>query len=361
MDENTTPTTPQSVPVSAGQTIQIQCVPPPPRRRSLIGRLMRGLFVLIFLVSILLNVYLALLLAVSLQPPLEAKTLEEGAADQVVAVYAVEGMIGDKAAALFDTFYRLVRDDDNIRAVVVRVNSTGGAAAASDRIHHMVQSIRQNLKRPVVVSMGGYALSGGYYIAAGADEIYAEPNTLTGSIGVIAIWPVIKDFTEKHGLQVVTIRSTPAQRWKAKEYNPFESPEPRIRRQIQGALDYVHARFEQVVRDGRGKKLQTKEAQVTVNGEDGKETTYTETEPLNGRSYVAGRAEELGLIDKVGYLHDAAAGAAKLAGLTKPKVVQYAERKGLMERMFGHRTSLIDAKVIDRLTAPRIMLLWSAE
>ncbi|MDY6913073.1 MAG: S49 family peptidase, partial [Planctomycetota bacterium] len=215
--------------------------------------------------------------------------------------------------------------------------------------------------KPVVVSMGGVAASGGYYIAAPAEKIYAEPTTSTGSIGVVAVWPVLKGLMDAHGVEMVTIRSPQARRWKAAE-NFWESPEQRTRRNVAEMLDRLHEQFADVVREGRGDKLTTREIKYTTKGGDGEDVAFTEIEPLNGRVYLADEARQLGLIDEVGYLDDAAAAAAELASLTKPKTVRYVRAKTLREHMgFSSLPAGLDVKLFDRMMTPRIMMVWKAE
>ena len=97
-------------------------------------------------------------------------------------------------------------DNDDVKAVVLRVNSPGGSAYASEQIHHAIQAIKA--KKPVVVSMGGYAAAGGYYISCGADYIFAEPTTLTGSIGIFGTFPVAAELmNNKIGLHISTVKT----------------------------------------------------------------------------------------------------------------------------------------------------------
>jgi len=287
--------------------------------------------------------------------------LRDGDRNQVVAVFAVTDMIDEESAAEFSMFRKHVEDVDRIKAVVVRVDSGGGGVSASDRIYRMVKSIRTKLDKPVLVSMGSVAASGGYYVAAGADVIYAEPNTVTGSIGVISVWPVFKGLMDKYGVEIVTIRSDPSRRWKAAA-NFWEAPDERIRNNVREKLDAIHANFEGVVRSERGSKLLTRETKVEAADANGNPIVVTETEPLNGQVYLADEAKRFGLIDRVGYLADAADEAAAMAGLDKPKVVVYYRRPTLRETIgFQGNAVQIDAKLLYKLTTPRILMLWKAQ
>jgi protease-4 len=133
---------------------------------------------------------------------------------------------------------------------------------------------------------------------------------------------------------------------------------------IQGVLDEMQARFEDVVKTGRGNKLKTRAETVRVVDKDGKVVAHENTEPFNGKIYLASKAKELGLIDQIGYEDAAIDRAAQLASLTQPKVVRYARRKTFMEALMDGKSDAsfkIDAKFIDQLQTPRFMMLWKAE
>jgi len=328
---------------------------PPSKRRRWLPRLLRGFLVMAFIASVLLNIELLVLVAGGAEG-LDRTTLQEGTAAQTVAVYSISGTIDQKAASTFGSFFRRVRSDGDIKAVVLRVDSPGGAVAASDEIHQFVKRIRDECNKPVVVSMGGLAASGGYYVSASADAIWAEPTTVTGSIGVIAVWPVVKNFLDKHGVEVVTIRSTQAQPWKARE-NFWETPDPRVRQEVLEMLDAMQAKFEQAVRSGRAGRLATRK----VPQSDSQTQPAGEVEPFNGKIYLADDAVKLGMVDQIGYLNDALADAARLAGLSNPRVVEYTRHRSLLERAGGEGAASIDASLVDKLMTPRIMMLWKVD
>lgn len=112
-----------------------------------------------------------------------------------------EGIVGSKMIRDL----RKLKEDDNVKAVVLRVNSPGGSAFASEQIWHAVKELKAN--KPVIVSMGDYAASGGYYISCAADSIIAEPTTLTGSIGIFGMIPNVKELTEKIGLTFDVVKT----------------------------------------------------------------------------------------------------------------------------------------------------------
>jgi protease-4 len=334
---------------------------PQPRTKSFGRRLLTWLGALFFCGSVLLNLILLAVLAVSMSPNsgLQAVTVSEGSSSQIVAVYSVEGTIGEETAAEFRKFQREVQTNGDIKAVVLRVDSPGGTVAASDEIYQMIKETHDSTGKPVVVSMGGVAASGGYYISAPAQMIIAEPATITGSIGVIAVWPVLKDFLDTHGVKMMTIRSRQALGNKATE-NYWENPDQRTRKNVEDMLTTMHERFAKVVQAGRpGLKTST----VTVTIMDGdKSTDIQEIKPLNGTVYLAEEAMQLGLVDKIGYLSDAVKQAAKMVGLSSPKEVHYVKVASLRELMgVSQSTQLVDPKTLDKLMTPQIMMLWKVD
>jgi protease-4 len=291
--------------------------------------------------------------------------VQRGKSDQTIALYSVEGIIDDQAAGQFRLFYRAVAGDDDVKAIVLRVNSPGGGVTASDQICQMVKDLRSS-GRKVVVSMGSLGASGAYYISAPADEIYAEATTITGSIGVVAGWVVLKGTLDKVGAEPIVIKSSHARGWKD-EMSYFSRPADYQRKHIQGVLDKMQERFEDVVRAGRGTrrlKTQRKTYKIPPDKEGGQEIEHTETEPFNGKIYLAEEAKQLGLIDSIGYQDAAIRRAAQLAGLRRQRVVVYARRRSLMETLLENRTEpsfKLDGTLFDKLQTPRFLMLWKAD
>jgi len=346
--------------------------PPPayqqhPPRRSSGWRVVFWIFLVLILGgSIVMNLVLLAVVAAQFgdidAAGLATHTMRSGSASETVAVYNVSGIIDGSAVARFRQFFNSVVDNSNVKAVVLRVDSPGGGVTASDQICNMVKELR-SAGKTVVVSMGSLAASGGYYISAPADEIYAEETTITGSIGVIAGWVVLKGTLDKIGAEPITVKSSHARSWKD-EMSITSRPQDYQLKHIQDVLDEMQTRFEEVVQAGRGRKLKTRPEEVQVTGEDGKTCTHTNTEPFNGKIYLASEAKDLGLIDQIGYQDAAIDRAAALAGLSSPKVVRYARRKTLMETLVDGKSDAsfkIDAALIDRLQTPRFMMLWKAE
>lgn len=231
--------------------------------------------------------------------------------DEEVAVYYAYGGIIDEAPVGFNQEHSIVsgemmadlqelREDDDVKAVVIRVNSPGGSAYASEQIWHEVQLLRA--EKPVVVSMGGMAASGGYYISCGANEIFAEPMTLTGSIGIFGMIPDASELlTEKLGLSFDVVKTNAMSDFGAmgRPFNASESAK------MQSNINRGYELFTNRVAAGRGMSQDS----VKVIGE--------------GRVWTGEQALKLGLVDKLGNLDDAIAAAAKLADVQKYTIGRY--------------------------------------
>ncbi len=245
-----------------------------------------------------------------------------------IAIYYAEGDIVDVstssvlggtepeivAAKVCADLDKLIADDD-IKAVVLRVNSPGGSAYASEQIWHRVERLRA--KKPVVVSMSDYAASGGYYISCGANWIVADPATLTGSIGIFGVIPEAQELLEqKLGLHFDGVQTNKHSDLMASVYGLITRPlDGEENAALQGYINRGYALFRQRVADGRG-------------------MTVAEVEALaQGRVWIAGDALQNGLVDQLGTLDDAIDKAAELANMTKFHIVTYPEKKDFWEEL----------------------------
>ena len=213
-----------------------------------------------------------------------------------IGVVEVKGTIGDgQNGADGDNMVQLLRKygkDDDIKAVLLRIDSPGGAVAPSQETYEAVRALRK--KKKVVVSMGNLAASGGYYIASAADWIVANPGTLTGSIGVIFMHFNVRGLLETLKVDETTIKSG-----KYKDaLSPFRPVSDTDQEEIQGISDDVYGQFVHDVADGRG----LKEDEVRSLAE--------------GRIYTGRRAKELKLVDELGSFQDALEKAWSLAQQT---------------------------------------------
>ena len=247
---------------------------------------------------------------VSLSKYFETPSEEEKAKEKVAIIYASGDIVdgegsddnvgGDKIAATI----RKARLDDKVKAIVLRVNSPGGSALASDIMWREV--ILAKKVKPVVVSMGDVAASGGYYISCAADRIFASPNTITGSIGVFGVLINTKKlFNNKLGITIDTVKTNKFADMGA-TYRPLTETERDI---IQQGVEEVYQTF--ITHVGEGRKMST--ANVDSIGQ--------------GRVWAGADAKKINLIDEFGGLKDAIAYAAKKAKLEKYRVVGYPEQE----------------------------------
>jgi protease IV len=206
---------------------------------------------------------------------------------------------------------RKAREDDNIKALVLRVNSPGGSAFGSELIRRELELTRKAGK-PVVVSMGDVAASGGYWISMASDEMWADEATITGSIGVIAMLPSAQGAMDKLGVKSAGVTTT----WLAGAGDPLRAPDPRYVQLVQTSVDHIYRDF---TTRAAGARKSTPEKIDTI---------------AQGRVWSGKHALANGLVDKLGGLTDALASAAKLAKLTANPRVQYIEADpGRLDRL----------------------------
>lgn len=199
---------------------------------------------------------------------------------------------------------RLAGEDSNIKVVLIRINSPGGSAPAAQEIGDQIDVLKNQGKK-VVVSMGDTAASGGYWLAAKADKIVANPATLTGSIGVIMETQNLQGLYEKIGIKNEPIKSAPL-----KDIGSSSRPmTPEERKILQGMVDDIYNQFVEVVAKGR------------------KMPVATVRELADGRIFTGRQALELGLVDKLGNFNSAIDYAAELAGIKgRPELKEYGEQ-----------------------------------
>jgi protease-4 len=267
------------------------------------------------------------------------------AEDKVAVVYA-EGQIYDSGSNgivegdMLKIFKNILKDDD-VKAVVFRVNSPGGSADASEQIWHAVRLLQEK-GLPVVVSMGDYAASGGYYISCSADYIYAEPTTLTGSIGIFGTVPNAKKLREKVGLDMDGVSTHKyAGMLSTTLYNGLNNEEYAL---MQALVERGYELFTQRCADGRG----VSQDAIKKVGE--------------GRVWLGVDALKLGLVDELGNIDDAILKAAELAGLGEYQLTYYPEKKDPVKELMKMLDSStpeerLVMKVREFASEPRIMAL----
>jgi protease-4 len=203
------------------------------------------------------------------------------------------------------------KDDDSIKAIVLRINSPGGVVAPVQEIHRELTK----LQKKVIVSMGSTAASGAYYIACAGDWIFANPGTVTGSIGVIMQFPKLGELMKKLGIEQEVIKSG---RYKDAS-SAYRKLTPEERKLFQETIDDVYDQFLDAILEGRQHKELTRERVEEI---------------ADGRVFSGRQALEEKLVDELGDLTDAIEYASKLGGIEgKPRVIKIKTRRSLLERL----------------------------
>ncbi len=240
--------------------------------------------------------------------------MEEMTSDKVAVLY-LSGEIdnGDTDGISSSETVKQLRKlgkDSTVKAIVLRVNSPGGSAYGSDQICHAVMEVKKN--KPVIASMGDYAASGGYYISSNASRIFSDKNTITGSIGVIALLPNAQELSNKIGVHYETVKTNKNADVMENIFRPLTTAE---RTAMQRSVDDFYDTFLQRCAEGRGMEVeQVKE--------------YAE-----GRVWSGIDALKIGLVDYAGGLYCAIDSAAAMAKLTDYSVVEYPEKKDFFQKL----------------------------
>jgi protease-4 len=255
--------------------------------------------------------------------------LRDGDSDfsgEKVGVVEITGTIADARPTIEKL--KIFRDQEAIKAIVVRIDSPGGAVGPSQEIYREIRKISEEKK--VIASMGAVAASGGYYVAAATDGIIANPGTITGSIGVIMGYTNFQELLHKIGLVPVVIKSgefkdmgSPAREMSAKELEI-----------LQKLIDRIHSQFVAAIAEGRSLEL-------------------SQVEPIaDGRIFTGEEAIDLGLVDRLGNLEDAIQWAGSLAGIEGKVAAVYAK-----EEKYSLLRYLLDSSLkslLRRTTHPEI-------
>jgi protease IV len=241
-------------------------------------------------------------------------------ATEKVAVVPVEGEIVESRTAV-EALHKYA-DDSSVKAIVMRINSPGGAVAPSQEIYEAIRKIREKSGKPVIASLDSVAASGGFYIASACDEIVANPGSITGSIGVIMQWMDLKDLLAWARVKPETITSGTMKA----AGSPYRELSEAERTYLQHVSDQLHGQFIRAVAAGRKGKIS--EAQVSAIAD--------------GRIFTGEEALALKLVDKLGNLDDAVSLAAKLAKVDGEPGLIYPRKRdgGLLELL----TSSSDAQ-----------------
>ena len=229
-----------------------------------------------------------------------------------IGLVKIEGIIKSS-----DTYLRLLNkleEDEDVKAIVLRVDSPGGVVGACQEIHDKVKEISQ--KKPVVVSMGSIAASGGLYISVPATKIVANPGTITGSIGVILQSYNVKQLADRIGIKVITVKSG-----KFKDLlNPFREPDRENLQILQTLIDDSYNQFVGAVAEGR--KLPVEKVRKFADG----------------RIFTGRQAKELGLVDELGNFDRAVEVARELSKSPDARIFEAKPRKTFIQKLFGEQT-----------------------
>jgi len=280
----------------------------------------RDLFVLLFF---LLFFFLFIYLIFGLITPSDSLDDLSLSGGEKVALIKIVGGIYDSKPILSQL--DKIEESKTVKAVVLRLETPGGAVAASQEIYRKLKYLRDEKGIPIVASMGNVAASGGYYVALGADTIIANPGTITGSIGVIASIFQYQRLFEKLGVSVETVKSG-----KFKDTgSPFRGMTGEEREYLQSLIDDTYDQFVHAVAEGRN--LEVAEVELLADG----------------RVYTGRQAKELGLIDLLGGLDEAVQIAGELGGISgKPQVVELAKKKlTLLDILLGDLEEIIFLKL----------------
>ncbi len=350
MDPHREPGDPPKLLAAAGAVAPPGSGYPPPRRgRGLLGTLAVFLGVLagLALVVVLGCVGLFGVLGYSGDSSLQVvhHSGNKSAPDKI-AIISVDGAIYDAEYRFVEKQFKAAREDRAVKGVVLSVDSPGGTISASASIHRLVKKYREEQAKPVIVSMQSLAASGGYYISAPAHRIFAQPTTMTGSIGVIAIFPNLHGLMDKLGVQVEVIKTGPLK----DAGSMLRDMKPEEKERWQEIINDGFEQFLGVVIDGRKDVGLDREKVLAL---------------ANGGVYTANEAVKNGLVDELGYLDDAIAYAERSAGVSDANVIEYKQPFSFLQLLLGQASSSAphrgdsagDLAALFQLGSPKIMYL----
>ena len=256
---------------------------------------------------------------ISLGKYAEAVSYKQRGGEKIAVIYAAGDIIDGKGergqigSESYRTLIRNARLDNSIKAIVLRINSGGGSSLASENIWRELVLARK--AKPLIVSFGDVAASGGYYIACPADSIFAQPNTITGSIGVFSILPNMQNFfNDKLGVTFDVVKTGP-------DADALSVTQPLTEMQkqyLQNDVDSIYHTFKTRVAEGRKMNI---EFDDSIG---------------QGRVWSGSRALKLGLVDRIGTLQDAISAAGRMAKLKEFSLREYPEPQNVFDMIFGN-------------------------
>lgn len=325
--------------------------PPPPRRISAIGVVLILLLALALGGSMLLNIAFLAGRGGDAGGKVREKFYSHARTGaKKIAIISLEGVILDGEGFVKQQIDQATKDE-NVKAVVLRIDSPGGTINGADYLYHHLRKLVEESEVPLVVSMGGVAASGGYYAAMAVgptpDTIYAEPTTWTGSIGVIIPHYNVVDLMKQWGVKDDSIVSHPLKDAMSITRTMSDSE----RQLVQALVDDAFGRFKDVVKHGRPSFEKDSSALDKV---------------ATGQIFTALQAKEAGLVDRIGFIEDAIDRAIELANLNKHdvRVVKYEPEPSLSDVLFGSQArspglnlGSLDLTQLLSLTSPRAYYL----
>ena len=333
-----------------GRNIPPPPVAPPRRRRSIWAILATILLLLSVLVNVVLLVAV-IALASSLvvggigEAPINELVIQKGPASTKIAVIRLEGIIDEEMVRSLGKQTWRAAEDNNVKAVILLIDSPGGGLTASDALHHQVKTRLADRGKPVIVAMDSVAASGGYYVACAADTIVAQPTTITGSIGVVAQFFFLNTLmTDKLGITPVTLKMGEQKDW-PNIFGDTDLSEEQRWYLMDTLLAPGYERFVDVVAEGRAMDRDRV------------------LELATGRIFMAPEAREVGLVDEVGYFERAVEIAKEAAGVERARVVEYVEPFNF-SRLLGlsakaERMMNMTPERLAALASPKVMYLWT--
>ncbi|MBO0992350.1 signal peptide peptidase SppA [Bacillus sp. SD088] len=324
-----------------------------------------GVAAFVFFVSTIVNLASSFLFAdfsklvnegVGINEAFAEEVVESGSPAEKIAVLEVDGVIQDTGeASIFQAagyvhkeFMKQlnhVKDDSSVKGIILHVNSPGGGTNESAEIHHKLVQIQEETDKPIYVSMGSMAASGGYYISAPATKIFASPETMTGSLGVIMQGVNIGELADKLGIDFTTIKSGPYKDIMS-QYRDMTEEEKDI---LDSMLKNSYDEFVRIISEGR-------------------DMSETEVRKIaDGRVYDGRQAKEVGLIDDFGYQEDVIEQLKNDYKLQGAQVIRYTAGVGfgsffgVIAQQFGGKDAEMQGitKLLTQPNAPRLMYLYS--
>ncbi len=345
-EDNNNPNTTNPIPP---HTMATPMYIPEKRKKGSFWKIFWGIILVFsFLVNIVLFMMLigvGMFVVTGQRGNLVEEVIREGPMGTKIAVVSIEGTIYSEQANNVYKQLKAAGKDEQVKAVILKVDSPGGTVSASDQIYHEILNFRNKTKKPVIAFMQGTAASGGYYASVACERIMAEPTAITGSIGVISSYLVLQNLLEdKLGVQPVVVKSGEKKDWPSS----FRAPTDEERQYIKDKLIVPTLEiFIGVVAKGREKSLSLSEIR----------------ELADGSIFGAQEALQKKLIDDIGYLDDAINMVKSLAGIGNAQVIQYKKQFSLGSLLgVESKQNLfkLDKNTLFELGTPQTLYLWSA-